>query len=620
MKNYRTIALAVLLVLAAVLRLWDFAAPWTDDHRGWGGSFYGNIARNYLKFGYAETKAAPVCSVNPPDSSHFLYYLNHPPMTGWLVSLSFRVLGYHTWAARLVAVLCSMGSLAFFFVMARKFWGTDAALIALAVAAAIPIAAFYGSYVDVQGPIPMFFIMLTLYLYLRFNEAGTWGRFLLVLAAFFLAVLCDWPAYLLVPILAIHHFFSRGGTEPAQKRKWRILLLPLLACAMVAGFVLYCNWVRYGQASFNLDSMLANFRLRSFSGAVEGSERSYTLGDWFARIYDHLFLMYTLPVLLLAGLGLALYVFGITSGRLRNGAGFLAVLFVFGVSYILLFPQGAYVHDYWGYYAYPAVAIFATIPFQIMRRTAASWRSAPQYASYAAYLALIGVLCALATAGTLKLEALRGTNRYASNYNLAAITHSVSEDAFIVAEERLDHPMNMRIPFYLNNYVEFAAICPANVQVANDLKRQVIFLMDSYIPPGSPKANLHLAILEHCGIFMDTVVRGAAVQKLWPKIMGKTAPPTDVEAEYQNGRIEIRWEYPATAKVRSYNIYARSDAQIFYVGAQDFFYGLNGTIAYQGENEATVRVKLEQPIWIIVTAVDDKNNESGFDKPVRVEP
>jgi hypothetical protein len=266
------------------------------------------------------------------------------------------------------------------------------------------------------------------------------------------------------------------------------------------------------------------------------------------------------------------------------------------------------------------VAIFATIPFQIMRRTAASWRSAPQYASYAAYLALIGVLCALATAGTLKLEALRGTNRYASNYNLAAITHSVSEDAFIVAEERLDHPINMRIPFYLNNYVEFAAICPANVQVANDLKRQVIFLMDSYIPPGSPKANLHLAILEHCGIFMDTVVRGAAVQKLWPRIKDITAPPAAVHAEYKNDCIEIRWTHPAPNTIKYYKIYWRANAQIFYLAADDFYAALDAKSVSITGNEAKICVKLREPIWIIVTAVDTNNNESGFDRAVQVGP
>jgi hypothetical protein len=225
-----------------------------------------------------------------------------------------------------------------------------------------------------------------------------------------------------------------------------------------------------------------------------------------------------------------------------------------------------------------------------------------------------------ATVKTLQLEDSRNTYRYANAYNILAIKNSISYDAIIVAEERLDHTMNTRIPFYLNNYLEFAAICPANAQVANGLNRQVAFLMDSYIPDGSPKANLHLKILEHCGIFMDTVVRGAPVEKLWPQIKDITAPPAAVHAEYKNDCIEVRWTHSAPEKIKYYNIYWRTNAQIFYLAANDFYAALDAKSVSITGNEAKIRVKLREPIWIIVTAVDTNNNESGFDRAVQVGP
>jgi hypothetical protein len=311
------------------------------------------------------------------------------------------------------------------------------------------------------------------------------------------------------------------------------------------------------------------------------------------------------------------------------------MLFVFGVSYVCIFPQGAYVHEYWAYYTYPAVALLAAAPFVVLMRMSVAWKPLHRHISRGAYAALVCALCVIATVKTLRLEAERGTNAFASAYNIAAITHSISPDTVIVAEEILDHPTNTRIPFYLSNYVEFAAICPANAQVAHQRGDPAAFLMDSKVPLGTPKYNFYEKIRVHCGFFMETVVRGSPVRKfdattgewrdLWQEMerdvaAPKVAAPKDVEAEYRDGVIVVRWTHPAPEKIQAYKIYARSDAQIFYVSGPYFFYGLNGAVASVDMNKAVINVKLKQPVWIIVTAVDDKNNESGFDKPVRVAP
>ncbi len=104
-------SLYVLMLLAAFSRAHRIA-PWSlGDHNGWGGAFYSNIARNYLRYGYGETHFAPVVNTGIVPARRHVYYLTHPPGIGWLVSVCFRLLGIHEWAARLVPLVFSLGTI-----------------------------------------------------------------------------------------------------------------------------------------------------------------------------------------------------------------------------------------------------------------------------------------------------------------------------------------------------------------------------------------------------------------------------------------------------------------------------------------------------------------------------
>jgi len=603
MKNYRTIALAVLLVLAAVLRLWDFAAPWTDDHRGWGGSFYGNIARNYLKFGYAETKAAPVCSVNPPDAGHFQYYLDHPPMTGWLVSLSFRVFGYFEWAARLVAALCSMGGLILLYLIARRYWKSKIALIATAVAAAAPMAAFYGGFVDVQGPIPFFFILLVFFLYLRFDEKRTWDRWLLVLAAFLLSTLSDWPAYYLVPVILVHHFFSKS----AIGRKWRVLLLPAVALAMLVLFVFYINWVQYGEPSFEVSQMAQWFSHRAISTAHEGTGESFTAAGWLGAVQHNLHVMFTLPVLILAVVGLLFYVLRIVAGELDRGDGVLAALLALGLLHIFIFRQGAYVHEFWGYYLYPAIVLLVALC--VVRSVEVLFTNS--VALRAAFCFVITLAaCTASTLGDLNLQRTRSSADYASLGRI--LSDLVPQQTPILAEEKLPDYWNYRFSFYMSDYVEYARPCAPNFKVARNLPFGAVFLVNLNEEP-MPKFKREL---------IDKYEPFIAVGPAWggfinwesPKLSeAGVAPPHDVQAVYGGRRLTVRWKHDEPQKVKRFNIYAKSDQQTFYTDVTDNF-------SFSGANEATVWYELRAPVTIIVTALDGEGRETGFSEEARVSP
>jgi len=610
MKSYWTIVLIALLVLAAALRLWDFGSPWTDDPRGWGGSFYGNIARNYLEFGYAETKAAPVRSVNPPDAGHFEYYLDHPPMTGWLVSLSFRVFGYCEWAARLVSVLCSMGGLILLFLIFRRFWKPKVVLIAMALAAVAPMAVFYGSFVDVQGPIPFFFILLAFFLYLRFDEKRMWGRWLLVLAAFFLATLSDWPAYYLVPVILVHHFFSRRE----EGRKWRVLLLPAVALAVIALFVLYVNWVQYGEASFDINQMVGWFMHRAVSTAHEGSGESYNVFGWLGKIIQNLRLMFTLPVLVLAATGALFYFVKIIARERDRGDGVLAALLAIGLMHIVIFQQGAYVHPFWGYYLYPAIALLVALCIVRFGEALLTRVSAVRAIFY---LAITLAACAASTLQDVNLQRTQSSADYARLGG--TLKDYVSPRTLILAEEKLPDFWNYRFAFYIANQMEYAKPCAPNLQVSDSHKEGVVFLMNMENPGDPVMSNFKTAVQEYAVKHDSNRMRVAAafavdVAGMWPALgEAGVAPPHDIKVDYSGWRINVSWQHDESQKVKRFNIYARFDAQIFYTDASDYF-------TFSGNGEAAMRYDLRAPVTIIVTAVDEDGRETGFAEEARISP
>ena len=141
--------LLVILVLAAVARSRGIADPWSHgDHNGWGGAFYSNIARNYARYGYVETRFAPVVSTGTVPPENRRYYLTHPPGIGLALSLSFALFGESEWAARLVPLLFSLGSIFLLYRLAEKVYSREVALVAAAFFSVLPLETLYGAHVD----------------------------------------------------------------------------------------------------------------------------------------------------------------------------------------------------------------------------------------------------------------------------------------------------------------------------------------------------------------------------------------------------------------------------------------------------------------------------------------
>jgi 4-amino-4-deoxy-L-arabinose transferase-like glycosyltransferase len=336
--------LLFILLVAALAQSRGIADPWSHgDHNGWGGAFYSNIARNYARYGYLETRFAPVISTGTVPPLERRYYLTHPPGIGLTLSSSFALFGEREWSARLVPLLFHLGSIALLFRLGEKVFSEAIGLVAAALFAFAPLGTLYGAHVDPQGPPVTFFGLLLLLAYEE--RKPLLGASALVLGAAF-----DWPIHYLAGLLAIHAWVFRR-----EMRRWSAPLV-FGSLLLVAGFLIYTRFVAPNPQQQYLSSTPGDAFL-FWTGARVPADRipgrpieAPPVPVWLSRMGNTLRHLFTIPLLALAALGAAW-------SRERKAA--LWILILWGGAHIFLFPLGAFVHDYWSLYLGPGLSLAA---------------------------------------------------------------------------------------------------------------------------------------------------------------------------------------------------------------------------------------------------------------------
>jgi hypothetical protein len=346
-------------------------APFDGSLESWGGAFYSTAARNLVAYPLSTSWGAMLGQVGPVVESPQAY-ANHPPLIVWLVAAMQWLLGTSEATARAVPWALSVAAAGAAHLLLRAV-GTPRtfAMAGALMAVGTPLWARYASMVDPQGSGPMLSLVLLPLLAVAAARRPGAGTAALLLLALPFGLLFDWPAW--------------GGAglvgawlvaRPATRRTGVVLLtatglvgVGLLAWTMcldgplhdappalmkqpIEGFV-----NRAGLKPELLDDTGAVLTWRGLTAAVLGHHRaglSWPLG---------VLALAATPRLLLAA---------------RRGHPALALLLVpgaVGLLYVLVFPQGAYTHDYWQLYlamgvALPAAAWTARICPPKLRRPA----------------------------------------------------------------------------------------------------------------------------------------------------------------------------------------------------------------------------------------------------------
>jgi len=604
-RVFRKALLVFLLAVGVFLRMQQINFRWTTDFRGQCGSHYSNVARNFVNYGFLATKFAPVDSINPKSPDDFIYYVNHPPLLEWLVALSFKAFGMNEFTARLVPLFFSLLTMIVLFLLVRRLWNEQAALCVLAVFCILPMGVFYGTLVDVQGVLPLFFVVLVLYLYERFAARPCAAALLMLYAAFVIGMLTDWPVYYLSVLLPLYHLFLR------RKHKLAVAALFPLAVAMLAAWVVYGNWIRTGRAAFDFGYLqyLVSTRATDLSGASPGVvaallQAVLAVVAAIPRMGEIWLMFFTAPVLIM----LAAWLVAVPVMRiLRKGTRDYWIIwffFVFAVLHIALFAGPAQMHEYWSFYLLPSAAIAGGLTIYWAGKLFSRMMRGGGFAVQ------IAIFLLLFAGAYLQFRELYRTG---GEMDFAAIAGNIDKvcdgESYILTDWNGCDVMS----FYLHNQIIFGPINRTNYEMVDRNPRaRYILMMDNDIV--LRKQRFGLDLFEYARKSGPKHYGPLTIAKMLDiKGLKRFECPDPIDApKIENVRVEdrrviVRWSHAPSGKVAFYRVYWRTDKMPFYSLWADVKEG----------GEAVVKNYSREHLWLVVVAVDKDGEESGFEKEIK---
>src|SRR4030042_5213745 len=116
-KKLLIILLASLMFLFFLVK--DINLPYVGPNAT-NFNVYSLIAHNFNKFGYVQTKLAPLISVTDKYPANPHYFFHHPTLLSFSESLLFKIFGENFWVGRLTVILYSFGSFIFIYLIAKQ--------------------------------------------------------------------------------------------------------------------------------------------------------------------------------------------------------------------------------------------------------------------------------------------------------------------------------------------------------------------------------------------------------------------------------------------------------------------------------------------------------------------
>jgi hypothetical protein len=212
----------VLLLLGAALvpRARDLCGPFDRSFEGFQGSFFAQAAVNYERAGLGLFSGYPVLNIelDPRSPRTWYTYENHPPTLAWLAWGGYRMAGGTAevpprrgteWGVRLPFLCLNMAALLAFYVALRDAVGVREALCALALLAACPLAALYGSLINYETP-TLFAVALAACFHVRWLRSGSRRALAGLAAAFACGGAFTYAPLFFVPPLALQAWRRRG--------------------------------------------------------------------------------------------------------------------------------------------------------------------------------------------------------------------------------------------------------------------------------------------------------------------------------------------------------------------------------------------------------------------------
>jgi 4-amino-4-deoxy-L-arabinose transferase-like glycosyltransferase len=431
----------VISAVAALVLAQNLDKPFIGHH-DWNGVQYSNMARNFLRYGYLKTKLGQVTNSGIHQPEAFTFNTHHPSLLPILLSLSFKLFGISESTARLVPLLFTLGAIYCLYLISRKLNLSPVASFASGVVVFTPMLRYFGK-MPVHEPLIVFFSALSVLLYLNFVKNPQQSNLLKLTAATALNGLTGWPGYFLYPLLVVHSYVY-------HRSLWRkIIWLPLITI-LTFSLHLFHTYILTGSLLGGGLLNIVLFRL-NLTGSVSPAGADLVQFSWlkyFIQEARWLTIYYTRPLLISATIFLAAVVYKLVKKiKLSQAESIIFCLFIFSLSYPLIFSNAVFIHDYLNIFFVPFLGLsFAWIINQLFL-----------IVKPLAVLALLVLTFLIATERQAFLQALQTSSMHSAGYKLGTLINRTvpeTETAYVFSSNFANH-FGIFVHYYADRQVNF---------------------------------------------------------------------------------------------------------------------------------------------------------------------
>jgi hypothetical protein len=339
-RRLQYVLLGLILIYAALVRLYVINVPFHTTAEGIG-SWYGIMARNYLRIPWSEHHGVPVQSVGHWPGTPLRFYSHHPPLMPLTIAVSYKIFGQGDWQTRLPAALCTLGNILLLYFLLKEY-DSPAALYASAIFASLPITLYYGGQPEFLNPQFVFLTLLTTVTFFNFNKEPKLKTLLFLSGAFALAAATDWPAFYLVPLATIYFLVNH------RRQHWPLILVFVLFSLLIF-FALYAQIVL--TATGDWAWMLDHIRTRTI-GVTPSQKISFL--TWLHQAWTYNREHHTIPVLILSA---TWFIIAIANRKSKIENRPIIFLLLFAAVHLVIARQGSYSHSWWWWPLTPFLAL-----------------------------------------------------------------------------------------------------------------------------------------------------------------------------------------------------------------------------------------------------------------------
>lgn len=340
----RIFVASVIIIISGMILIFakTVSEPWINGYTGSDGAFLSTIAHNYLQYGPLKLhlgQATNSGAVTEPSRLHF--YQHHPPLLPLTIAASFALLGEREASARLVPIIFTICNTILICIVARKLYGELFALAATFLFATFPAILFFGAKVGYEAP-TTFFILLSLFAYIRVVESNSSRWLTLLFVAVGLGLWTDWPAFFMVPFISIHCL--RNGRP--HFRRIVGFGLPVFAVLMFLLFVLQSYLADSSSVMDMVGQGLVYARLlpadSAWNASFKEAKVNFTLGQFARQIAFRMDQLFSYPLIALSIIG----IYGM--GKQKDFKLWIPlILLAVACLNAVLFFKGTYINFWW---------------------------------------------------------------------------------------------------------------------------------------------------------------------------------------------------------------------------------------------------------------------------------